>query len=239
VTVVEAAGLPLQRILGDRIAQVFADLHREHGVAFRFDAKVGGITGEEGSWHVALGNGAGLDADAVLVAVGVAPNTGLAQRAGLKVDNGILVDDRLRSSDPDIFAAGDVANIAHPLLRTRLRVEHWANALNTGPVAARAMLDQEVTYDRLPYFFTDQYDLGMEYSGWVSSVEDTEVVVRGDLERREFVAFWTVDGRVAAGMNVNVWDVNDDVQALIRAGIAGRTVDPARLADAGVPLTEL
>jgi 3-phenylpropionate/trans-cinnamate dioxygenase ferredoxin reductase subunit len=235
VTVVESASRPLQRVLGDRMAEVFAAIHREHGVRFRFDAEVEEITAD----GVRLGGGEVLEADEVLLAVGVAPNVGLATDAGLAVDNGVLVDARLRSSDPDIFAAGDIAAVEHPLLHTRVRVEHWANALNGGPVAARSMLGQDAEQDFLPYFFTDQYDLGMEYAGWVAADAKPELVVRGDLDGREFIAFWTVDGKVLAGMNVNVWDVSDQIQDLIRAGLKGVTVDPARLADSDVPLTDL
>jgi 3-phenylpropionate/trans-cinnamate dioxygenase ferredoxin reductase subunit len=234
VTVVEAAALPLQRVLGDSIATVFADLHREHGVDFHFDAQVCEVTPS----HVLLGDGTALQADVVLAAVGVAPDTALAEQAGLRVDNGILVDHQLRTDDPAVFAAGDVANVDHPLLRARIRVEHWSNALHTGPAAARAMLGHDVTYDRLPYFFTDQYDLGMEYTGWVPPAATADVIVRGDLHSREFVAFWLVDGRIAAGMNVNVRDAADPIQDLVRAGLAGAVVDAARLADPDVPLTE-
>ena len=239
VTVVEVAELPLQRVLGDRIAEVFADLHREHGVGFRFGDQVAGVRGDGRVSGVELADGSVLPADAVLIAVGVRPRTELAERAGIAVDNGILVDSSLRTEDPDIYAAGDVANADHPLLGTRVRVEHWANALNSGPAAARAMLGQDVSYDLLPYFFTDQYDLGMEYSGWVPPGGVDEVVIRGDVRRREFIAFWVDQGRVRAGMNVNTWDVTDPIQALVRAGLAGKAVDPARLADPAVPLTDL
>ena len=235
VTVVETAALPLLRVLGDRVAEVFAALHREHGVEFRFGAQVERITGD----GVVLAGGETLEADEVLLAVGVAPNTGLAADAGLAVGDGVLVDGSLRTSDPDIFAAGDIAAIDHPLLGARVRVEHWANALNGGPVAAKAMLGQDARVDFLPYFFTDQYDLGMEYAGWVPPQATPEVVIRGDLATREFIAFWTLDGRVLAGMNVNVWDVSDAIQDLIKAGLKGATVDPARLADPGVPLADL
>jgi 3-phenylpropionate/trans-cinnamate dioxygenase ferredoxin reductase subunit len=235
VTVVETAALPLQRVLGDQLATAFADLHREHGVDFRFGAKVQELT----EHRVTLADGATLDTDAVLVAVGVRPNTELAEQAGLSVDDGILVDHRLQTDDPDIFAVGDVANVDHPLLRTRIRVEHWANALDGGPVAARAMLGHDVRWDRLPYFFTDQYDLGMEYAGWVPPGATADVVIRGDLGAREFIAFWTVDGRVVAGMNVNVWDVIDTIQTLIHAGLRGATIDPAALADPDTPLEDL
>jgi 3-phenylpropionate/trans-cinnamate dioxygenase ferredoxin reductase component len=235
VTVVETAALPLQRVLGDRLAGTFADLHREHGVDFRFGAKVQELTDH----RVALADGTTVDADAVLVAVGVRPNTELAERAGLAVDDGVLVDQHLRTDDPDIFAVGDVANVDHPLLGTRIRVEHWANALDGGPVAARAMLGHDARWDRLPYFFTDQYDLGMEYTGWVPPGATAELVIRGDLGAREFIAFWTLDGRVVAGMNVNVWDVTEGIQALIHAGLRGATVDPGALADPDTPLENL
>jgi 3-phenylpropionate/trans-cinnamate dioxygenase ferredoxin reductase subunit len=235
VTIVESASLPLQRVLGDQMASVFAKIHREHGVDFRFDARIEEITAD----RVRLAGGEELEADEVILAVGVAPNVGLATDAGLAVDNGVLVDARLRSSDPDIFAAGDIAAVDHPLLHTRVRVEHWANALNGGPVAAKSMLGQDAEQDFLPYFFTDQYDLGMEYAGWVAADAKPEVVIRGNLDGREFIAFWTQDGRVLAGMNVNVWDVSDPIQDLIRAGLNGTTVDAARLADPDVPLADL
>ena len=238
VTVVEMAHLPLQRVLGDTIAEVFAGLHREHGVTFHFDAGVAELRGSGRVEEVVLADGTVLPADAVLVAVGAQPNTELAEAAGLPVDNGVLVGASLASGEPDIFAAGDVANAEHPLLHTRVRVEHWANALNMGPVAAKAMMGQDAAYDLLPYFYTDQYDLGMEYSGFVPD-PNVDVVVRGDLAAREFIAFWVDEGRVLAGMNVNVWDVTDDIQALVRAGWGGRAVDARKLADPTVPMGDL
>ena len=232
VDVVGATKLPLANVLGDEIAQVFADLHRANGVTLHLNTHAEAVDGKE----VRLGNGETLAADVVIAGIGVTPNVGLAADAGLAVDNGVLVDGRLVTSDPDIFAAGDVANVDHPLLGARVRVEHWANAQGGGPIAARAMLDRDVTFDLLPYFFTDQYDLGMEYAGWIPPGAPADVVVRGDPAAREFVAFWLVGGRVAAGMNVNVWDVTDDIQALIRTRAP---VDPARLADPAVPIGDL
>jgi 3-phenylpropionate/trans-cinnamate dioxygenase ferredoxin reductase subunit len=239
VTVVTPAALPLQTVLGDRLAKVFTALHREHGVDFRFGARVHELRGGPDVAQVVLADDTTVNADVVLVAIGVTPNTGLADQARLPVRDGVLVDRHLRTADPDIYAAGDVATIDHPLLRTRIRVEHWDTALHSGPVAARAMLGQDAEWDRLPYFFTDQYDLGMEYAGWVPPGARPEVVVRGDEQGREFIAFWTVEGRVAAGMNVNVWDVTEQIQALVRAGLDGHRPDPARLADPGVALAEL
>jgi 3-phenylpropionate/trans-cinnamate dioxygenase ferredoxin reductase subunit len=185
---------------------------------------------------VVTDDGAELPADVVVVGVGISPNTELAEAAGLDVDNGVLTDAKLQTSDPDVFAAGDVARWQSPLLGRTVRVEHWANANDGGPAAARAMLGGSAAYDVVPFFFSDQYDLGMEYSGDPGPDGYDEVVVRGDTKTREFVAFWLRAGRVVAGMNVNIWDVQDDIQALIRSG---RRVDTAKLADASVPLGEL
>ena len=236
VTVLEAAELPLLRVLGREVAESFAGLHREHGVDLRFGVQVAEITGSGGQADgVRLADGSHIPADAVVVGVGITPNSQLAEAAGLEVGNGIVVDAGLRSSEPDIYAAGDVANAYHPLLGRHVRVEHWANALNQPQVAARAMLGQDVAYDLVPYFYTDQYDLGMEYAGYVEPGGYDRVVFRGDVEGREFVAFWLRGGRVLAGMNVNIWDVNEMIQAIVRGG---RTVDASRLADPGVPLDE-
>jgi 3-phenylpropionate/trans-cinnamate dioxygenase ferredoxin reductase subunit len=217
---------------------VFADLHREHGVDLRFGIQVAAITGEGGkATGVRLGDGSTVPADIVVVGIGVTPNVELAQAAGLKVDNGVRVDAGLCSSDPHIYAAGDVASAYHPVLGQHIRVEHWSNALNQGPAAGKSMLGQDIAYDRVPYFFTDQYDLGMEYSGYVEPDGYARVVFRGDVPGREFIAFW-LDGadRVLAGMNVNVWDVTDPIQALVRAA---RPVDPEALADPSADLGSL
>ncbi len=238
VTVVETAELPLLNVLGREVAQVFADLHRKHGVDLRFGAEVAEITGSGGRVDgVRLGDGSHVAADAVIVAIGITPNVQLAEAAGLDVANGITVDAQLRSSDADIYAAGDVASAFHPLLGKHIRIEHWANAVNQPPAAARAMLGQAVSYDRVPYFFTDQYELGMEYSGYVEPGGYSQVAFRGDVAGLEFLAFWLADdGHVLAGMNVNIWDVNDTIQALVRAQ---RPVDKAALSDPSVPLESL
>jgi 3-phenylpropionate/trans-cinnamate dioxygenase ferredoxin reductase subunit len=232
VTVLEALDLPLLRVLGPEIAAVFADLHTAQGVELRLGTPIGSVTAK----RVTLADGTAVDADAVVVGIGAAPNTGLAERAGLDVDNGVLTDAALRTSDPAILAAGDVANAQHPLLGRRIRVEHWANARNQPATAAATALGEDASYDELPYFYTDQYDLGMEYVGYVEPGGYDRVVVRGDLDRREFIAFWLAGGRVLAGMNVNVWDVGDPIKALIRAG---RPVDPDALADPDTALADL
>ncbi|MFJ2715894.1 NAD(P)/FAD-dependent oxidoreductase [Streptomyces sp. NPDC087437] len=242
VTVVEPAATPLHGALGPELGQLFADLHREHGVRFHFGARLTEIIGQDGMvLAVRTDDGEEHPCHDVLAAIGAAPRLALAESAGLELADrahggGIKVDERLRTSDPDIYAAGDVASFPHGLFGTRLRVEHWANALNGGPAAARAMLGQEAVYDRVPYFFTDQYDLGMEYSGWAPPGSYDEVVIRGDAGKREFIAFWVKEGRVLAGMNVNVWDVTDPIQRLIRTKAH---VDTEALADPHVPLDSL
>jgi 3-phenylpropionate/trans-cinnamate dioxygenase ferredoxin reductase subunit len=235
VTVLESLDLPLVRVLGPQIAQVFADLHREHGVDLRTGVTVQAVEGSSGAvTGVRLADGSVVPADTVVVGIGAIPNVELAQAAGLDVDNGITADAVGRTSDADIFAVGDVANVENPVLGQRVRVEHWANALNQPQLVAAAMLDQDGPEAELPYFFTDQYDLGMEYHGLGSP--DDEVVVRGDLASREFVAFWLRDGHVTAGMNVNVWDVGDAIKGLIRSA---KAVKPDQLADSGTPLETL
>jgi 3-phenylpropionate/trans-cinnamate dioxygenase ferredoxin reductase subunit len=233
VTVLETLELPLLRVLGREMAQVFADLHRSQGVTLRLGVRIAEIIGAGGvATGVRLADGTRIDADAVVAGIGATPNTMLAEDAGLEVEDGVVTSAALRTSDPDIFAAGDVASAFHPFLGHHLRVEHWANALKQPAVAAAAMLGRDASYEELPYFYTDQYDLGMEYVGHVGDGYD-QVVVRGDLEAREFIAFWLAGGRVRAGMNVNVWDVTDPIKRLIRSG---RPVDPDALADPGTPL---
>jgi len=239
VTVVEPEPTALYRAIGRELGDVFADLHREHGVQFRFGESVSELRGpgtDGPVGEVITSTGDALPADIVVVGIGVVPNTGLAVDAGLEVANGVVTDAALRTSDPIICAAGDLANSYHPLLGRRARVEHWANALNSGPAAARSMLGQDVTYDPLPYFFSDQYDLGMETAGLPEPGTYDQVVYRGDRAGREFIAFWLASGAVVAGMNVNVWDVSDDIQALIRSG---KQVEPASLTDPDVPLTDV
>jgi len=237
VTVVEAAGQPLTAALGPELGAVFAGLHREHGVDLRTETTVEAITTENGrATGLRLAGGRQIEADLVLVAVGARANIALAAEAGIATDDGgVLTDAELRTSVPGVYAVGDIAAAQHPLFGTRIRTEHWANALNQPAVAAANILGGSVQYSRLPYFFTDQYDLGMEYSGYAAGYD--RVVLRGDVEGREFIAFWlNASGLVLAGMNVNIWDSTDDIQALISDRI---TVDPKRLADTSVPLGDL
>jgi 3-phenylpropionate/trans-cinnamate dioxygenase ferredoxin reductase component len=249
VTVVEMDDLPLRRVLGDEVATVFRDVHAAHGVDLRFGVGVhefGGVSGRV--THAVLSDGAEIPADVVIIGVGISPNVDLAQQAGLEVDNGVVADERLRTSDPDIYAAGDVASFLHPLVGRRIRVEHWANARYGGRAAAASMLDQDKPFDRVPYFFSDQYEskpaVGMEYAGYVEPGGYDRVVFRGDPSvaagaNPEFLAFWIREDRVLAGMNMNIWDVQDSIAALVRAGYAGTQVDLGRLADPSVPLSAL
>jgi 3-phenylpropionate/trans-cinnamate dioxygenase ferredoxin reductase subunit len=234
VALVEMAEVPLERVLGRELGAFYRDVHTGNGVEFIGGAGVERIEGDGRVERVILTGGRAVEADMVVIGIGVTPRTELAEAAGLALDNGIKVSAALETSVPNVYAAGDVANAWHPLFGTSLRVEHWANALNQGPAAARSMLGTPVAYDRVPYFFSDQYDVGMEYSG--HAVGWDSVVIRGDLGSREFIAFWLKDGRVLAGMNVNVWDVTDPIQALIRARVR---VDPRRLAATDEALEEL
>ena len=240
VTIVEPLPGALHRVLGPELGDKFADLHRAHGVTFRFEESAAEFLaagpGSAKVGTVVTATGAELPADVVVVGIGAVPNDGLAKSAGLDVDNGVVTDSALRTSDPDIFAAGDVANSYLPLLGRHLRVDHWSNALNGGKAAAKSMLGQPVEYNRVPYFYSDQYDLGMECSGLPLPGTYDQVVYRGDTGSLEFIACWLNEGRLVAGMNVNVWDVTDDLQSLIRSG---RPLDPARLSDPAIPLPEV
>jgi NADPH-dependent 2,4-dienoyl-CoA reductase/sulfur reductase-like enzyme len=238
VTVIEAAELPLLAVLGPELAHVFAELHRQNGVDLRLSARTAEIATEnDQTVGVRLEDGETIEANAVVIGVGVAPDVALAQQAGIAVNNGVLVDASLRTSDPDIYAVGDIANHDHPVIGRRVRVEHWANALNQPATAAAALLGHNAEYTELPYFYSDQYDLGMEYIGYAPPGSYERVVVRGNLAGREFVAFWlSADSRIVAAMNVNVWDVVDQVKPLIAEG---RQVDPVRLGDPAIPYSEL
>ena len=214
VTVAEAAPMPLARVLGPEIAQVFAELHRQHGVDLRTSTTLDEVSHQGGQTTVRLSDGTEVTADVLLVGIGAEPVTDLAGAAGLACDNGVLVDARLRTSDAHVYAAGDVANHDHPQLG-RLRVEHWDNAIEQGRHAARAMLGDTSAYQRQPYFFTDQYDLGMEYVGHVGRDGYDQVRISGDLDARVFTAYWTKGDKVLAGMHANDWDAIDDIRRLV------------------------
>ena len=202
VTVYGRAELPLVGVLGPELAQIFADLHRAHGVTLRMGAVVRAreLT----------------DADLIVAGIGVRPEVGLPEQAGLAVDNGVLVDANLRTSDPHVFAVGDIANQLHPTLGRRIRVEHWDTAIEQAKVAAKNLLGANEAYDRLPYFFTDQYDLGMEYVGNVGPAGYDRVDIEGSTDvvnGGSFRAFWVADGTVVAAMHANDWDASEAIWA--------------------------
>ena len=235
VTLIGPDTAPLAQVLGPEVAGVYRDLHADHGVRLVLGTRVAALRGHGQVEAVVTDDGRTIDCDLVLVGAGAVPRTELAEAAGLPVRDGVLVNEELEAvGAAGIYAAGDVAAAWHPRYQTYLRVEHWANALNQGPAAARNMLGVPTPYARLPYFYSDQYDLGMEYSGFARGWD--RVVVRGDPATRAFIAFWLKDQRVVAGMNANLWDVTEPIQTLIRGGLP---VDPARLADPDIPLDQV
>jgi len=240
VTIIDPQPAPLLAVMGERVGSWFADLHRAHGVALRLGTGVERINGEDTVTGVVTSDGETIAADTVVIGVGIRPDTGLAEAAGAAVDNGVVTDESLRTTLPGVWAAGDVANWKSTLLGTHLRVEHWANANDSGFEAGRSMAGADVTYDPVPFFYSDQYDAGLEYAGYVPRDTEVDVVLRGDPGSGAFMAFWVVpdgDGvRVLAGMHVNTWDTIDAVQSLIRSGAS---LDPARLGDPEVPLADL
>ncbi len=234
VTLIAPDPVPLERVLGREVGGVYRDIHTDHGVRMLLGTRVEAFEGDGAVERVRTSDARHLECDFVVVGIGVQPRMQLATRAGLSIGDGILVDEHLQTTAPAVFAAGDVAGAQHPFYRQRIRVEHWANALRQGPAAARNMLGAAEPYDCLPYFFSDQYEVGMEYSGFARRWD--RVVFRGDPAGGEFIAFWLAGDRVLAGMNVGVWDVVDPIQRLIRERVA---VDDWRLSDPEVPLEQL
>ncbi len=234
VAIVAPEAVPGERVLGPEVGGVYRDLHAEHGVDLHLSTQIEAIVGDGAAQGVRSTEGAVIEGDLVVVGVGVSPRDELAREAGLTLENGIVVDEFLRTSAVDVFAAGDVAATWNRLYNERIRTEHWANALNQGQTAALNMLGRDAAYTKLPYFYSDQYDLGMEYNGYASDWD--RVVLRGDVAGRVFLAFWVKDGRVLAGMNANVWSQGDQIEALVRSGA---TIDPERLADPSTPLADL
>ena len=234
VALVELGRLPLERVLGPELGAFYRDVHADQGVELHFGVGIEALRGGDRVEEVRLTDGTALAADVVVAGVGVAPRVELAEEAGLALDNGVVTDEYLAASAAGVFAAGDVASAWHPLFGRRIRLEHWSSALNQGPAAARNMLGSRTPYEQIPYFYSDQYDVGMEYSGYAPGWD--QVVFRGDPAGREFIAFWLKDGRVVAGMNVNVWDVADSIAALVAAG---GQVGLSRLLDPDVELATL
>ena len=237
ITLLVSGDLPLQHVLGPEVAPIFAELHRSHGVDLRYKATATGLTGSHGRvTGVVLSDGTRIDADMIIVGIGAVPRTEIATDAGLKTDNGIVVDQHLRTSDPDIFAAGDIARTYNPRLGRHIRVEHWANARRQGVVAARAMLGQDAADVRPSYFFTDQYDLSMEYTGDIGPAGYDRVIFRRHANSNQMIVFWLHEQRVQAGMNINIWDVADDIEGLVQSP---HPANPEDLANPAIPLASL
>ena len=234
VTMVATSTVPLERVIGQELGGFYRDVHLEHGVEMHLGMGVRALRGNGSVDEVVLADGRTLSADLVVVGLGVVPRVELADAAGLTLDNGVLTSEHLTASTPGVFAAGDVANAWHPTLQQNIRLEHWSSALNQGPVAARNMLGRPTPYTKIPYFYSDQYDIGMEYSG--HATEWDQLVFRGDPGSREFIAFWLEEGRLRAGMNVNVWDVTEPIATLVASR---RHVDATSLSDPKVDLAEL
>ena len=236
VVLVEPQPAPLYAVLGQELGEFYAQVHRDHGVDVRLGVDVTEFNGSDAVTGISLTDGAEVVADSVVVGVGIRPNVELAADAGLLVDDGVVVDEYLRTTDPDIYAAGDVANAHNPQYGRHLRVQHWANAKDQGAAAARNMLGLDEPFAKVPYFFSDQYDVGMEYSGLHRPGEYDDVVYRGDPASHEFCVFWLKAASVIAGMNVNVWDVHSDLRAIIKSG---KPIDRDRLADPSTSLADL
>jgi 3-phenylpropionate/trans-cinnamate dioxygenase ferredoxin reductase component len=237
VTLLVSGDLPLQRVLGPEVAPIFDELHRSHGVDLRYRTTAAELTGRHGQvTGVILSDETRIDADMIIVGIGAVPRTELAAAAGLKINNGIVVDEKLRTSDPDIFAAGDIAHAYSPRLGRHIRVEHWANARRQGVVAAKAMLGQDAVDLRPSYFYTDQYDLSMEYTGDIGPAGYDRVTFRRYADSSQLIVFWLYEQRVQAGMNINIWDVAEDIERLVQSA---RPINVDDLADPDVPLASL
>ncbi len=234
VALIAPGSVPLERVLGVEVGAIYRDLHIRHGVDLVLNQRATAFRGTNRVESVETADGTRIEGDLVIVGVGAQPRTQLAADAGIDVGDGILVDEHLETSVPGIFAAGDVAAAWHPLFERRIRVEHWDNARRQGRTTARNMLGMAEPYLRIPYLYSDQYDLGMEYAGFAPAWD--QVTFRGEPASGAFIAFWLRHGRVVAGMNANVWKVNEAIMALVASR---RLVDVGRLVDPAVPLDDL
>jgi 3-phenylpropionate/trans-cinnamate dioxygenase ferredoxin reductase subunit len=226
--------VPLQRGLGDAVGQIYGEIHRERGVDLRLREGIAAFRGDGRLEQVITASGATIDCDLAVVGVGVAPETDWLEGSGIDLENGVVVDEYCRTSDSSVFAAGDVANWWHPTFGERLRVEHYENAQNQGVAAAKAMIGKAEPYAPVPFFWSDQYDLTMQYVGHATGRD--EVIFRGDIASRKFLAFYVRDGRLRAALGINRFRDVSAARRIIRDGIA---VTPEQLADEQVDLRKL
>jgi len=234
VTVLEGGQVPLGRALGPEMGRIYGDIHREHGIDLRPSTRIKRLEGSRQVERVMTSDGEAVGCDFVVVGIGIDPETGLAEGTDIEVGNGIIVDEHCRTNVEGVFAAGDVANFPNPILEERLRLEHWANAQNQGVAAAKAMLGSEEPYADVPWFWSDQYDLNLQYVGYASSWD--RIVVRGSVPERRFTAFYLKDGRLRAAMALNrARDIRPS-RELIRARVQ---VDAEKLQDEGLELRSL
>ena len=234
VAVVAPGSAPLEHVLGEEVGGLLADIHRERGVELHFADSVDAFEGSDRVERVVTAAGVQIECDFAVVGVGVEPAVELAAGTSVEVDNGIVVDEYCRTSVEDVYAAGDVANHYHPVFERRIRVEHWDNALKHGPAAARNMLGKDERYEEIPWFWSDQYETNLQYAGYHTSWD--ELVVRGSLEGRSFVAFYCTDGRVLAAVAVNR---GNDLRRTIPLIKARRPVDRVKLRDPDIDLRTL
>ena len=234
VVVVDRNKVPLRRVLGEEVGQVIEVIHRDHEATLIFEDTVAAFEGADRVERVVTQGGRRIECDFVVVGLGVEPVTELLADTGAEIDNGIAVDEFCRTGVEGIYAAGDVANHYHPVFERRIRVEHWQNALNQGPAAAQNMLGKDEPYDDIPWFWSDQYDFNLQYTGF--HTEWDEVIVRGSMEERNFVAFYRKDERVLAAVAVNR---GKDLRRSMRLIKAQRPVDATKLQDPDVDLRAL
>jgi 3-phenylpropionate/trans-cinnamate dioxygenase ferredoxin reductase subunit len=234
VEVVEIFDTTLVRALGSEVGRVFEDIHRDQGVRFRFGQSVKRFEGTRRVEAVVTTDGSRIECDFAVVGVGIEPAVEVVAGSGVAVDNGIVVDKRCRTSVDGVFAAGDVANHLHPLFGTRMRVEHWDNALKQGAAAARAMMGSEEPFDDPHWFWSDQYDHNLQSMGHLA--ERDELVVRGRLEDRRFLVFYLKGGTVRGVVGLNKGKEVRRSAGLIRSKAR---VDPTALRDEDVDLRTL
>lgn len=232
VTVIEVFDVPLLRALGKEVGGIWGEVLRERSIDLRTGTGVERIDAGTEGLRVVTAEGPAIDAAAVVVGVGIAPAVELAERAGIRTDDGVIVDERCETSVPGVYAAGDVARHPNPILGERIRVEHWQNAQNQGTHAAKCMLGSEEPFTEVPWFWSDQFDLNLQMSGHPSRWD--RIVWRGDIAARTFAAFYLDSGRVVAAVGVNR---GKDVRAA--RGLIGKAAPPDVLADEGTDLRAL